>query len=129
MRERSQGLRAARYASRFIPRLPEPTLLTRKVLVILTVDSLVITAASCPHPDPPPLRKGGKQALPIAPYHHMRRFDRMRAAPSTSPSSQCLMRLASPMRANLPDESSSTMITGFSAIVACITRHLPASLM
>src|SRR5574340_266974 len=39
------------------------------------------------------------------------------------------MRLASAMRVRRPTESSSTMIIGLLASQACITRHLPDSLM
>ena len=42
---------------------------------------------------------------------------------------QRLMRLASPMRVSLPQESSSTMTTGRLLSQACMTRHLPASRM
>ena len=48
---------------------------------------------------------------------------------STSASIQRLMRLASAILENLPQESSNTMITDLSAIMACITRQRPASLM
>ena len=44
-------------------------------------------------------------------------------------SSQRLMRLASPMRVRRPQESRSTITTGVLAIIACMTRHLPDSLM
>src|SRR3990172_828303 len=44
-------------------------------------------------------------------------------------SSQALMRLASPMRESLPQESSSTMITWRPASSACSTRQRPASLV
>src|SRR5258706_10331748 len=48
---------------------------------------------------------------------------------STSASIQRLMRLASAILESLPQASSNTMITGLSAIIACISRHRPASLV
>jgi hypothetical protein len=44
-------------------------------------------------------------------------------------SSHFLMRWASATRVSLPHESSSTITTGWLAIIACITRHRPDSLM
>src|SRR5687768_14370774 len=44
-------------------------------------------------------------------------------------STQRLIRFASPIRVNLPHESSSTMITGLEEMRACITRQRPASLI
>jgi hypothetical protein len=71
----------------------------------------------------------GRRRLGCRAYRrcHMRGLSRIATGVATArPSSQFLMRLASAMRETFPKESSSTMITGFAAMVACITRQRPA---
>lgn len=73
------------------------------------------------------LPPGPGQAHSPGPEHHIRGLFRIPPATATSGrSSQCLIRFASATRETLPKESSSTMITGFAAMVACITRQRPA---
>lgn len=64
----------------------------------------------------------------LRPFAQPRRFA-LRAVRLVEPSIHFLMRLASPTRVRLPQESSNTMITGRFDMIAFITRQRPASLI